>query len=714
MRYISNPSYKHNPKLIQEFNKHRDSISFKDHTQYTEDLLKLAIGIVLESKKIGLSNKHILWLTKQIYENKLTEKQIDEDFLPLVKFHYYNQELLAPIESYKNVSMLSRDIEGLDKEKETVSDQELDIFFEKNGWFVAMPHTTKASCLLGKGTTWCTARTKSQNLFLNYVGKFEENIVLFYVIKLDGNPTKNPDDKLSVGFKDGEPFLEDEYGGISVNANNSGLNIKRFGEILGEELAKEMLIKMDEKSQNIKGKHPAKKEMERIARSVDRYLKKIDEFKNENELDDFKRQLFKFNLSQEMQEYIFNNEDRRYLKILANNPSITEPLQIMFSNSAYFREILSENGSLTEFVQLKLIKGNIDEEGDLDTMMTLANNVCLTEKAQLMMTKAKDWRIIESLAENRNLFKSVQNKLSSINYTGVLEELSRNPVIDKDIQIKLYRKGKTKTELAQNKNLTEEVQIKLAKDKSEEVKRTLAENINITEATQLLLIENENDKTYTSILSNLADNPNLYESAQIKLANYENFLVKIALARKKLSRNAQAVFADDKDDKIREKFARNSYLTEEIQLKLADDRSREVREALAERSGTAFESVQLKLSKDKDIGVKMSLARNENLYEKTQQKLVDEKNIGIGLILAKNNRISNSVREKLAVDKNNKVRAMLAANITISEPIQIILASDKDKDVRKALSRNRFLTERAKNFLERENIDNLAKEIEKW
>jgi hypothetical protein len=106
MRLVRNPSYKHPLELIREFNKHKDSISFKDHTQYTEDLLKLTIGIVLECKKIGLSSKHIMWLTNQIYNNKLTEKQIDEDFLPLVKFHYYNQELLAPIESYKNVSMI--------------------------------------------------------------------------------------------------------------------------------------------------------------------------------------------------------------------------------------------------------------------------------------------------------------------------------------------------------------------------------------------------------------------------------------------------------------------------------------------------------------------------------------------------------------------------------------------------------------------------------
>jgi hypothetical protein len=74
----------------------------------------------------------------------------------------------------------------------------------------------------------------------------------------------------------------------------------------------------------------------------------------------------------------------------------------------------------------------------------------------------------------------------------------------------------------------------------------------------------------------------------------------------------------------------------------------------------------------------------------------------------------NSIKEKLANDSNYKVRAALAGNIAIPEYIQIILASDKNLTVRKALSKNRSMTERAKNILEKEQIDNLAKEIEKW
>jgi hypothetical protein len=133
---------------------------------------------------------------------------VKDDYLPLIKFHFNNQDLLKPINSYSNVSELNSDIESLGEESEAVSEKELDIFFEKDGWILTMPHTTKASCLLGKGTDWCTSRTKSQNLFLSYIGRYSDDIVLFYVIKIDGNPKKNPNDKLSVGFENGKPIFD--------------------------------------------------------------------------------------------------------------------------------------------------------------------------------------------------------------------------------------------------------------------------------------------------------------------------------------------------------------------------------------------------------------------------------------------------------------------------------------------------------------------------
>ena len=462
MKFVRNPSHKHSLKLIEEFNRHKDSISFKDHTQYDEDLLKTTIVTILECKKIGLSSKHILWLTKQIYDNKLTEKQIEEDFLPLVKFHYYNQELLAPIESYKNISTLGIDIESLSEESETVSENELDIFFEKDGWILAMPHTTKASCLLGKGTTWCTSRTKSQNLFLSYVGDPSVKKILFYVIKINGNPSKNPNDKLSVGFINGKPIFNGNFGGITVNSSNSGITIYDFASILGSELAKEMLRKMDEKSQSIKGEHPASKEMERIAKSVDKYIKKINDLKYESAINNFKAMIASYyKLSKEVESLLI--EDKEIQPYLASNENLSESSQLILANTqnTHTKQNLSCRATL-ESAQIILA----DDEDD-DVRANLASNPNIFESVQLILSNDKDEFVRKYLASNPNISKHIQGKL----------------VKDKKAIVKLY--------LAGNDNLAESIQMKLAGSKNEDIRKALYGNPNLSESARAKLDRTE-------------------------------------------------------------------------------------------------------------------------------------------------------------------------------------------------------------------------------
>jgi hypothetical protein len=539
MRLVRNPSYKHPPELIREFNKHKDSISFKDHTQYTYELLNLILNVVIECKRLGLSNKHILWLTKQIHENQLTEDRVKEDYLPLIKFHFNNQDLLKHINSYSSISELNTEIESLGEENETVSDKELDIFFEKDGWLLAMPHTTKASCLLGKDTEWCTARTKSQNLFLNYVGGCFNNIILFYVIKIDGNPKKNPNDKLSVGFMNGKPVFNQKDASLTVNALNYGISIKEFKQILGKDLAKTMLIKMDEKSQSIKGKHPAKGEMERIAKSVDRYMKKISEFKNEDELNDFRKEIAKYNLSKDMQIILSEDKDEVIIMHLAENPNLIESIQLKLADNKHegVRVVLAQNPNLIESVQIKLTKQN-----------------------EL---------IIESLSKNPNLFESVQLKLAN------------------------NEKEYVRRYLAQNPNLFESVQLKLADDEDEEVRMYLAGNPNLIKSLQNKFADDKDE----GVRVNLAGNTNLTESLQIKLTDDKDEWVRISLLKhKNLIKSIQLKLAGDEDEVVRRYLALYPNLIESVKLKLADDEDEEVRSNLAAYHNI-FKSTKMKLKK---------------------------------------------------------------------------------------------------------------------
>lgn len=114
--------------------------------------------------------------------------------------------------------------------KTEVSEEEMesDRVGKVGPWNLWMPTTKERSCKIAgydpvtrrPKTTWCTARMAGSNLFYNYIGRPGTNMTLFYVIK--DNPADDKD-WLSVGFINGEPVLEGEYGGISVDRANAGL-----------------------------------------------------------------------------------------------------------------------------------------------------------------------------------------------------------------------------------------------------------------------------------------------------------------------------------------------------------------------------------------------------------------------------------------------------------------------------------------------------------
>ena len=184
--------------LAEKFKKYSESIFYKDITQYGLQQLQELIDLIETAQDEGLNSDQILNLTKEYKENPDSEELYD------YKATSEEKEIIAR----------GKDAAGKD-------------------WFVAMPHTTRASCALGKNTQWCTARTKSQNLFLNYVGRPDEDIILFYVIKRRGNPVRSQFDKMSVGFTEGEEVFDQGEGTITVTAGNNSLSQDQFEKILG-------------------------------------------------------------------------------------------------------------------------------------------------------------------------------------------------------------------------------------------------------------------------------------------------------------------------------------------------------------------------------------------------------------------------------------------------------------------------------------------------
>jgi len=78
-------------------------------------------------------------------------------------------------------------------------------------------------------TDWCTARTSSENLFNNYAA---EGTMLFYAINTTATP-EDQESRISLGFIEGELDVSGEYGGITVDGENTGLTSSDLQRIFG-------------------------------------------------------------------------------------------------------------------------------------------------------------------------------------------------------------------------------------------------------------------------------------------------------------------------------------------------------------------------------------------------------------------------------------------------------------------------------------------------
>ena len=108
---------------------------------------------------------------KDIFSWSRASKQLGNDATEA------RENLLAMIENLKKVR------QQRDTQKQEQHDYET--VLSKNGVTVYIPRTEGASCKLGAGTKWCTAATKSQNMFNKYTK--QDGVTLYYIhTKYDG------------------------------------------------------------------------------------------------------------------------------------------------------------------------------------------------------------------------------------------------------------------------------------------------------------------------------------------------------------------------------------------------------------------------------------------------------------------------------------------------------------------------------------------------
>ena len=383
------------------------------------------------------------------------------------------------IYAYKSPSVLRQALEDLggskQQERRRLKDEETTYLGTFGDWIVAMPHTRESSCQLGKGTTWCTAATQSQNLFLSYVAKEKENIVLYYLIKKGADPRQDPTAKLSVGFSEGEPNFGGRHGGITVDASNRTLSYGRYQEILKDQ-AIPALRAMQAHARSIKGKHPAKRQMQQIAKSkdpsvIDKYtrgMKRHDRIK-------FIEQLLKFELSPEITNYLSGDEHHPRIRgAVAKNPSTPPEVLALLSDDSesFVLRGVARNPSTPPEALAKILDRHTYFLDDV------AKNPSTPPEVLVSLSNHKHAYVRQTVAQNPSTPLDVLIKLSRDKDKDVRRKVGSNPSAPLDVLVKLSKERAIapRAGVAENPSAPLDMLVKLSKDRNSFVRLSVARN----------------------------------------------------------------------------------------------------------------------------------------------------------------------------------------------------------------------------------------------
>lgn len=528
------------------------------------------------AKNAKVLPKYFLWLAKVL---KITEEPI-EDIIPLLLSFEKNIAKLkalgksTDINSYKTIEELNNTLEDLGKtiqNKQTGFLAGKDILYQDDTWVLAMPRTTEESCELGSGTTWCTARTSSQNLFLSYVARANSDIVLFYIINKQGNPRENPDSKISIGFINGTPVFQGEYGGVTVNAANAGISKERLKEILPEGLFDKFMNLMIEKSNSLKGKHPAKTEMENLIQDPTALNKKLDTFKDQETKMDFLKEIFNFKPDEEIIITLLSNKDPNVREFIVNNK-----MNMLINDGKIFDRLINDPepkirialiNNLNTPGEIRLL---LAQDPDPNVKMALAKSGNTPFKTLLFLAQDPSIEVAKAAISNYKIARYSRTNLVDKLMNGTREELIKigTSSIEKEILSYVIDEFlKTNDEDALN-----QISHNVTNIRSEDIHEILKQTSDIV------------------ILRNFAKSRDLKDEDMDKIANAGDYLANLNLVSfsKYISNPALNKIIENKssDDKLFKIVIKRSLATSELLRKIAKKtKNQEILSMIALRVG---------------------------------------------------------------------------------------------------------------------------------
>jgi hypothetical protein len=268
-------------KLKHQYPSYSDTIDKLDNAQINPKYFK---WIIENIQKKPEPIEDIIPILKKFI--KIKDNLVQKDLIQYKDIHSVRQSIT---EYELKKELKGKSLENYKDAQEKIKTEQSTKIYEDSEWIVVFPHSTDSSIAWcsnkygGSNTQWCTAASKSQNLFLSYTAR-NENFFLFYCINKNQDPKINPNAYISLGFnKKGIPFFGQD-GGVTVNAANSGLNEINIKSILGIDRYEEILNKI----QNFINKqieHPSKQEMINILSDINKFKKHYERLKGEEKID---------------------------------------------------------------------------------------------------------------------------------------------------------------------------------------------------------------------------------------------------------------------------------------------------------------------------------------------------------------------------------------------------------------------------------------------
>ena len=461
----------------------------KDLTKLNFEQLETLYKAVEMAKSKNLKTPFVQWLTKQLKQlPDLSLQQIIEDYIPPLLSLQKNKEKFESdfLDKINSVEQLNQALnQKVSSDEMAVSEEQLGKIAEENGWVLYMPHTTEASCEIGKtggrrDTTWCTTRPDSNNLFLQYSASPNRSIILFYVIKKGINAQSDPFAKMSVGFVNGKPEFNQGAGGVSVNANNHNLDQKKFEQVLGKDLASRFLKIMKEKADSLNGEHPAKDEFRKLVQNPKAFQEKIESFakdKNGQELRvNFIKSSLKYKeISPEVLTALSRDKDKDIRNLVAKNPNMPpEGLAVLSKDvDTYVRYAATANPNMPPEVLTALSK-----DVDAYVRRVVAANPNTPPEVFAALSKDADSYVRKVVAANPKTPPEVLAALSR-DEVYVRAVVAANPNTPPEVLAVLSRDKYVRVWVAANPKTPPEVLTALSRDEDKNVRDAAVKTLNV-------------------------------------------------------------------------------------------------------------------------------------------------------------------------------------------------------------------------------------------